>query len=361
MFDTLGTTEADALRFAKIFGLHLWYMYENASTYYERAQDGWRNGDCVELALTAPKTNLRPAEQIEVAAETVHKYDKSKVNAELILEVATHSATPEKQSGTPQGKFNLTAPPKGATAAIFVKSVSRRGIASEMLKFGEEKPPKKPPLPPKKTLVAKKCDSAWSGTITAVKTKREESTKPPDGRLLRLFETSEETFSIEYSLPGIQDKTQGLANAYFSDAQMNYRHIEYREQNYAPGKTSCGEQIITTPLTQKFESLMTALSSKRITVYISSTGEKGILTFDSPEINAERIITRKYESKCASYDKVNSSVEPTDGLIGVPSPGFEIEFELDASSDARLDGSKTIQNSDGSETIVSWNLTRGCK
>jgi len=70
---------------------------------------------------------------------------------------------------------------------------------------------------------------------------------------------------------------------------------------------------------------------------------------------------RKYESNCPSSDKVNSSVERDDGLIGVPSPGFEIEFELDANSDTRLYGSKTIQNSDGSETIVSWNLTRGCK
>ena len=361
VFDTPGTSEADALRFAKIFGLHLWFIYEQASTYYERAQDGWRNGDCVEIALTAPKTKLRPAEQIEVAAETVHKYDKSKVNAELILESATDSATPEKQSGTPQGKFNLTAPPKGKTAWILVKSVSRRGIASESLDFEEEKPiPKRKTIPPKQTPIVKKC-GAWSGTITAVKTKKEESTRPPDGRLLRLFERDEETFNITYSLAGVQDRTQGFANAYFSSAQTEYRRVEYREHNYAAGKTSCGNQIITTPRTQKFESIETALLSKRITVYITSTGEKGILTFDSPEINAERIVTRKQESNCASSDRVNSSVERADSLIGVPSPGFEIEFELDANSETQLNGSQTIENSDGSQTIVSWNLSRDCK
>jgi hypothetical protein len=309
--------------------------------------------------MTAPKTSLRPAEQTEVSAETVHKFDKNKVNAELILKGATESAAPEKQSAAPLGKFNLTAPPKGAAAKIIVESVSRRGIALEMLDFAEEKLPKKP-LPPKKTPPAKKCGGAWSGKITAVKSKRTKLVKPADSRLVRQIENKEETFSIDYNVLGIQDTTQGFTNGYFSDAQMNYRATEYRESNYAPGKMSCDKKIISTPQTQKIESLMTALSSGRITVYVS-LGDKGILTFDSPEVNAERIITRTYESSCESYNRVNSGVDRDQSLIGVPSPGFEIVFDLDTKSSYQLVGSKTIENSDGSQTIVTWNLTRDCK
>lgn len=106
---------------------------------------------------------------------------------------------------------------------------------------------------------------------------------------------------------------------------------------------------------------MTALSSSRITVYITSVGEKGVLTFDSPEIQAERIITRTYESSCPSYNQVNSGVDRSDALIGVPSPGFEIYFQLDAKRNSRLDGAKRIENSDGSFTTVTWDLTRSCE
>jgi hypothetical protein len=87
----------------------------------------------------------------------------------------------------------------------------------------------------------------------------------------------------------------------------------------------------------------------------------GSLTFGSPEVEADRIITRTYESSCPSYNQVNSGVDRSDAPIGIPSPGFEIYFELDAKSDRVLEGSKRVENSDGSYTIVTWNLTRNCQ
>ncbi|MBC7899213.1 MAG: hypothetical protein H7070_04085 [Saprospiraceae bacterium] len=352
-------TQAEAQRIDKIAYRHIKWLCEQAAMYYKAARSNWRYGECVEIAFTAPKMKLAPAEKVDVTAETVHIYDKNKVNAELTLKAATDSATPEKESGTPKGKFNLTAPAKGSNAMIMLETVSRRGIALDSLDFEEEKPQKKP-VPPKKKPRVKQCEGGWTGKITAVKSKRTETVKPASGRLVRQIENREETFSVDYYVLGIADTTQGFRNAYFSDAQMNYRAAEYRESNYAPGKMGCGDQIITTPQTQKFESLLTGLSGKRITVYVSSAGEKGILTFDSPEINAERIITRTYESSCPSYNAKNSSVDRSGALIGVPSPGFEIEFELDDKSGYVLEGSKTIENGDGSKTVVTWNLSR-CK
>jgi hypothetical protein len=141
---------------------------------------------------------------------------------------------------------------------------------------------------------------------------------------------------------------------------MNYRAVDYREMNYASGKMSCGNTIVTTGQTLKIESLVTAQPRKRITVFITSAGEVGRLTFGSPEINAERIITRTTESSCPSYNQTNSGVNRSDELIEVPSPGFEVEFELDADSERHLKGTKRIENSDGSVTVITWDLTRKC-
>jgi len=352
-------TAAEAERIDKIAGRHVGWIAEQAAMALEMAQQNWRYEGCVIIKLTTPKMRLAPGEQVNVSAETHHKFDKSKVNAELVLKSASLSATPERQRGETEGIFNLTAPPKGSKASIVVESVSKRGMAFEILQFDEEKPVKKPQTP-KTAPPTKACNGGWTGKIKAVKTKRTEASKPASGRLVRSIENKEETFSIDYYVLGIPDRSQGFTNAYLSDAQMNYRSTEYRELNYAPGKMSCDKTIITTQQTQKFESLMTALSSARITVYITSVGEKGVLTFDSPEINAERLITRTYESSCPSYNQVNSGVDRSDGLIGVPSPGLEIYFELDGKSNWRHMGTKRIENSDGSITTVAWDLTRSC-
>jgi len=119
--------------------------------------------------------------------------------------------------------------------------------------------------------------------------------------------------------------------------------------------------MITSPDTQKIENVTTGNANERLTVFITSTGEKGLLTFGSPEVKGERITTRTYETGCPAYNRTNSGVDRDDGFIDVVSPGFEVEFELDTDSETALNGSKTIQNDDGSETLVTWSLTRGCK
>jgi hypothetical protein len=353
-------TAAEVKRIDEIARQNVFWLYDQAYFYLKAAQKNWRYGGCVEVILTTPKTNLLPAETAEVSAETVHKFDKNKVNAELTLQTATESAMPEKYEAVTQGTFILTAPKKGDNAYIAVESVSRRGIAWEPLEFVEEKV-KKNPVKPLKPPVVKKCSGGWSGKITAVKRKVEKIVKPADGRLVREINNNEETFSIDYHVLGIQDTSKNLVNGYFSDAQMNYRSLRYNESNYDVGKMMCDKKIIMTTETKKMEILKTALSSKRITVYVSAQGEKGYLTFGSPEIQAEQIITRTYETSCPSYDKANSGVDRSDSLIDIVNPSFEIQFELDAKSAYQLVGSKTIQNRDGSETLVTWNLTRDCK
>lgn len=97
-----------------------------------------------------------------------------------------------------------------------------------------------------------------------VQRKRVDKVKPASGRLVREIDNSEETFSIDYHILGIQDTTGGFTNGYFADAQMSYRSPKYNEKNYALCKTSCDKKIISTTETQKLETLMTALSHKHL-------------------------------------------------------------------------------------------------
>jgi hypothetical protein len=344
-------------------------IVEQTSAKLRAARDGWRSGACVEVKLTAPKTRLASGEKVIVTAESRHKLGKTPVAAKLVKKEATASATPDEQPGAPLARFTLTAPTQsGSKAMIVVESVSKRGIGQGRLEFAENAPvARKPPIgktaPPPKTPPRKKgiCNAPWSGKITVEKRLKKETSKPESGRLLRDINRKDETINLEYNVVGIQDTSGGFVNGFFADTQMSYRSLAYQENFYAAGKTSCDKKIITTTELKTMEIAMTASASKRTTVYISSRGEKGILTLSSPEINAERIITRKYKTDCPSYDQVNSSVDKSDRLIGIVAPSFEIHFELDAKSDYQLNGSKTIQISGGSETIVTWNLSRDCK
>jgi hypothetical protein len=164
-----GVSDAEVVRIDKVAAPGVGWLHSQAATYLKAARYSWRNDGCVEVMLSAPKTSLQPGEQVEVSAETVHQFDKIKVNAELTARVATVSASPKKQAGAPQGKFILTAPSQGDRAYIAVESVSRRGIAWEPLEFVEEKVTKNPVLPKKTPPPVERFPECWSGTITIVR------------------------------------------------------------------------------------------------------------------------------------------------------------------------------------------------
>ncbi len=337
----------------------------SADSGFSTARTNWQNGFCVDVSLKAPKEALNSGEQITVSAESVHKLDGGSINARL--EATGYAAvSPDKQRAEPSAQFVLTASTDvNFGGEITVKSVSKRGIGAKTLKFAKSSAtPVKPPVkktPPGKTPPAKKCDGAWTGKITVEKRKREEKRRPQSGRLLREVQTLEETFGIEYNLLGVPDTSEGLLNAYYAEARLNYREARYTEKNYAAGKMSCNNRIISSPETQKFESVMIGQANERMTVYITSTGEKGILSFGSPQVTANKVTTTVYETDCSDYNRVNSGEDRSLPPFEIAVPIFEIEFPLDADSNRALNGSKTIQNEDGSETLVTWALTRGCK
>jgi hypothetical protein len=317
----------------------------------------WHNGECVDVECTAPKSTLKPNEVIDVTAVSISKHDLGKFNAKLNGS-GSASVTPSDQDGTPQAVYTLTAPAKEA-GEIIVRSTSRRGIGLGLLTFGGVKPPKKPPV---KTPPVKQppCDGGWTGTVKAVRTKREDKEKGQDGRLVRQVDSKRETYDIKVTVLGTRDTSAGILNNYHGNAEASFFSTVYSERNYAPGKMSCDKAIISTPQTQKMEIQEKGELNEKILVAIAINGNRGIIDFSGPGVPAERIITRIYESSCPSYNAVNSSVDRGSGLIERPGVGFEIHFMIDASSPNVMKGSQTVQNSDGSETMFTWDLSR-CK
>jgi hypothetical protein len=45
--------------------------------------------------------------------------------------------------------------------------------------------------------------------------------------------------------------------------------------------------------------------------------------------------------------------------VSVGSPGFEVSFDVDPAKPNEVQGTRTVTNSDGSETVYTWHLTRG--
>lgn len=315
----------------------------------------WQNYECVSIKCTAPKTALAPNQSVDVTAVSVSTLDQSRFNAKL-NGTGTQTVTPGDQNGTPSAIYSLTAPEK-EKATFIVKSVSRRGIGLEVLEIPVEEANKKPPVK-QPTPKPKKCDQGWTGTVKAVRTYRKLERGKADGRLLREVRNAESTFSVDITLTGTRDLTGGIVNNFHGNARVGYVKEEQRERNYASGKMSCNKRIIESPETQKNILNYKGDSSGQILVAIAINGNMGHIDFSPPPTQANFTHSYIYETACPSYDQVNTKTSRSDYMHDVTETGFEVDFPIDPSSPNALSGSKTVQESDGSETIYTWSLSR---
>lgn len=316
----------------------------------------WRNYECVDVECVAPKTALKPNESVEVTATSVSKQDLSNFNAKLHA-TGDASITPVDQEGTPSAVYTLTAP-KQDKAVTTVTSTSRRGIGLGMLEIPvikPKKPPVKTPPPPKQT-----GDPIWTGSIKAVHTEKEEQEKPKSGRMEYEKTSTNKRWEVVLTVDGTRDLSGGIVNNFYAETEVMYTGREYRETSYASGKMSCSPgPIITSPETRKFEMLDNGVGHQRLLVTISIIGTHGYLSFGAPGINAERGFITKYETNCASYNATNSKTYQEPGGVSVGSPGFEVEFTVDPASPNEVQGTRTVTNPDGSQTVYTWSLRSG--
>lgn len=312
----------------------------------------WQHYECVEVKCVSAKNLLKPYEATSVDTVSISKMDLAKINAHL-LGKGTQSVAPGYQYGKPNVIFTLTAPEKGV-ARIIVESVSRRGIGLEVLEIPVDEPKKKPVKPAK----PKECDGGWTGTVKAVKTKRQDREEKPSGMLVKSIFSKNETSNIEINVLGTRDTTGGILNKFHGAVNAGYLESDYRESTYSSGRMSCSTGIIESGQIKKYDAQTKGDANGKVLVAISVAGKNGYLSFSSPEISATRITTRTYDSKCPSYNAANSSTDRDDNPITIPGDFFEVEFEVDPGSPNVIKGSKKVQNSDGSETTYTWDLAR---
>lgn len=315
----------------------------------------WQNYECVTVKCTAPKTSLMPNESVDVAAVSVSNLDQSKFNAKL-NGTGTRSVTPEVQDAKPSAIYSLTAPDK-EKATLIVKSVSRRGIGLEVLEIPVEESKKKPPVkkgppPPKATV------PIWTGTVKAVRTYKNFERGKADGRLLRQLRNVESTYNIEILLTGDRDLSGGIVNNFIGNARAGYVKEETRERLYASGRMSCNSSIIESPETQKNILTYRGDSSGRVNVAVAINGSIAHIDFSPLPLQAAFTHAYIYETACPSYNNVNTKTVRSEHLIDVTESGFEVDFSIDPSAANVLTGSKTVTESDGSETTYTWNLSR---
>ena len=121
---------------------------------------------------------------------------------------------------------------------------------------------------------------------------------------------------------------------------------------------SCNKSIIESPETQKNLLNHKGDSSGQILVAIAIIGNTGHIDFSPPPMQAVFTHAYVYETACPAYDQINTKTIRSEYLQDVTETGFEIDFEIDPSAPDALTGSKTVKESDGSETTYTWNISR---
>jgi hypothetical protein len=317
----------------------------------------WQNGECVDVECVPAKPALKAGETVEVTATASSKQDLSKINGDQKA-FGTQSVTPGDQRGEPSAVYMLTAPKAGEKAYISVTSTSKRGIGSGTWEYAIPKPKRNPPI--KAPPPPKHVDPIWTGSINAVHTEKEENEKPPSGRMKYEKTLKSHRWDVVLTVDGTRDLSGGIINNFYAGTDVMYTARDYRETAYEPGKMSCGNgPIITSPETRKYEMIDNGVGHQRMVVTISVIGTQGYLSFNAPGINADRSFIVKYETNCAQYNATNSKTYPEPRGVSVGSPGFEVSFDVDPAKPNEVQGTKTVTNSDGSETVYTWHLTRG--
>lgn len=201
------------------------------------------------------------------------------------------------------------------------------------------------------------CKGGWTGTITAITRYHKETPISSSGNLREANTIEDWTLKANYTLNGEQDRNGGFVNAYFADVTVDYTKSNYARNFYEKFATGCLGRIVTSSQTQTFERKSTANGGGRVTVFVSTGGNSGSLTFNTVRAVGEKIYSQVYKTACPIYDNTNTKTTKDDVPFIFEAKGFSVGIEIDPRNPDVLSGVKTVKNSDGSETTYNWNLS----
>ena len=339
-------SDADAKTFGSAVGPMVPTVWNSANEMYKSAERNWKNYGCVEVICRAPKLRLKPGEDVDISAETVHLQENTRVNAQLKAEAYNAQTTPESQAGRPAATFTLTAE-GGGGPSFHVESTSKRGVGRGDVDFQLEKEKEEA------------SDSGvWAGTITAERTRREEREKRSGANLAENGGHVETTTRVRLKLTGRLDRTVEATNAHLALVTGEQRQVDYEYDRYKVDEGYCGAGAVPYkgPKEITRTSTTTAEYDEETRVFVEAGAAGGSVTFSLPEAAGRTVHAYVHKSPCAEHDRANTN-EAIDEEVAAAGGSFSFSFAFDPAQKTAK-GSVTIREADGGTTTYTWELTR---
>lgn len=203
------------------------------------------------------------------------------------------------------------------------------------------------------------CDGGWTGSITAVTRYRKEEPSRSSGNLTEAIQHKEWNEKWTINLTGDQDRSGGFVNGYFAKGMAEFSQTNYARNFYAQSMCSDkGRGIVRGSKTETFTRKDSAKGEVLTTLYITAGTTSGILTASfGDEITGPTTYDRKYDGPCPLENFTNTKFETSKNPFQHRPQSLNLDIEIDPKNPEVLQGSKTVRNSDGSETTYTWSLT----
>jgi hypothetical protein len=206
------------------------------------------------------------------------------------------------------------------------------------------------------------CEGGWQGRITRTTKYRKE--KPTETRHTTTYTGYEEwTEKLELNVTGKSDTRANLKNGYFATGKITFDETTFDKRNNQKFSCTIGSGGSKTTkygiMTNIHRRNNKADSPADTTVYVAVYPGYGYLDFSVPEIEGESFYKETTESPCPEVNKAGTRSGKEDyPLKRITKDVTEFKVEVDPKNPDVLNGTKTVKNSDGSESIYIWNLVR---
>ena len=337
--------DADTELIGKAIGPMVPSIWNSANEMYKTAERHWRSYGCVEVVSKVPKLELEPGEDVQIATETVHLQDNTKVSGQMTGEAYEGEITPEQQSAKPAATFTFTRTGEG-DASFHVESVSKRGIGKGDVEFRLKKDEEPT------------AAGAWTGTISAERKHREEREKRSGANLAENGGHLETATSVQLQLTGRLDRTVDATNAYIANVSGQQIAVDHEYDRYKVDEGYCGPNAVPYkgPKEITRTSTTTANYNRETRVFVEAGAAGGTITFSLPEINGTTVHRYVHRSPCAEHDRANTN-EATNEDAPTAGGSFSFSFAIPAEQKS-VKGELTVNGEDGSVTVYRWELSK---
>jgi hypothetical protein len=337
-------SRAQADLVGKAIGAMIPAIWNSANDMYKSAEKNWKNYGCVEVICRVPKLDIEEGEQVEVLAESVHIFEKTKFNAQLKGEAYGGDVTPEEDAGRPGVTFAFTSSGESG-ASLYVESVSKRGIGKGEVEFltKDEEP---------------EAAGNWKGVIRVESKKREEREKRSGANLAENGGYIDTVTNVQLNMSGRLDRSVDANNAYIADVTGTQELVDHEFDRYLVDEGYCGAAAVPFKGPKEIlrTSTTTATFDRETRVYLEADTANGTVTFLLPEIDGTTLHKYVHRSSCPDHDRANTSETSNDGSP-VPGGSYWFPFPIDPRSKTAT-GSLTLRGDDGTVTTFTWELSR---